>query len=238
MAVAILLAFAWCSRALAYRPFDGTDAAVAEAGRIEIELGPAHYLRQSSERTLIAPAVTLNYGIAERWEAVIEGQLAHRLSADSGKTGLVDDGAFLKRVLREGSLQDKPGPSMAAEFGVLLPEINGESGTGASLAGIVSQRWPWVTLHLNVQWAVTRQHREDLFLGTIVEGPQDWVVRPVGEIFQEREAADTRTSSALIGAIWRVRDDVSVDAGVRRARLDDHALREIRVGMTFSFPTR
>ena len=39
-----------------------------------------------------------------------------------------------------GSLQDKPGPSVATEFGILFPDTIGNSGFGASLAGIVSQR--------------------------------------------------------------------------------------------------
>jgi hypothetical protein len=37
-AVVTVLALACCSRAFAYRPFDGTDAAVAEPGQVEIEL--------------------------------------------------------------------------------------------------------------------------------------------------------------------------------------------------------
>jgi hypothetical protein len=35
----------WCGDVHAYRPFDGTDAAVAETGEMEIELGPVEYLR-------------------------------------------------------------------------------------------------------------------------------------------------------------------------------------------------
>src|SRR5438067_13836162 len=35
--------------AWAYRPFDGTDAAVAETGEGEIELGPVEYLREGSD---------------------------------------------------------------------------------------------------------------------------------------------------------------------------------------------
>lgn len=56
----------WCGAAHAYRPFDGTDAAVAKPGEIEIEieLGPAEYLREGSERTLFAPSARFNYGIA------------------------------------------------------------------------------------------------------------------------------------------------------------------------------
>jgi hypothetical protein len=52
----------WCGAAQAYRPFDGTDAAVAAPGEVEIELGPVEYLREGSERALSAPNVRLNYG--------------------------------------------------------------------------------------------------------------------------------------------------------------------------------
>ena len=30
----------WCRSSAAFRPFDGTDAAVADTGKVEIELGP------------------------------------------------------------------------------------------------------------------------------------------------------------------------------------------------------
>jgi hypothetical protein len=53
-AIAAALTF-WCAEVEAYRPFDGTDAAVAETGEIEIELGPVEYLRAAAERMLIAP---------------------------------------------------------------------------------------------------------------------------------------------------------------------------------------
>jgi hypothetical protein len=46
----------WSSPALAYRPFDGTDAAVAAPGEIEIELQPAGRLRDETGTSLIAPA--------------------------------------------------------------------------------------------------------------------------------------------------------------------------------------
>ena len=52
----------WCGEAEAYRPFDGTDAAVVETGETEIELGPVEYLRVGAERTLLAPDLRINYG--------------------------------------------------------------------------------------------------------------------------------------------------------------------------------
>jgi|SRR5450755_4560528 hypothetical protein len=47
---------AWSDPAAAYRPFDGTDAAVAAPGEVEIELQPAGRLRDESSTSLIAPA--------------------------------------------------------------------------------------------------------------------------------------------------------------------------------------
>src|SRR5205814_9873987 len=137
--------------------------------------------------------------------------------------------------LREGALQDQPGPSIATEFSVLLPGINDEHGTGASLAGIMSQRWEAITVHLNAAAAVTRQQHADLFLSTILEGPHDWPVRPVAEFAYERDFGRLETKSALVGVIWHVRDDLAVDVGVRGGRVNDHALAAIRAGLTFSF---
>ena len=99
-----LSAIGWPSGAFAYRPFDGTDAAVADPGEVEVELGPLGYLREGSERTLIAPALTLNYGITQGWEAVVEGQGNQGLSTGNRRSSLVDNGVLLKGVLREGSL--------------------------------------------------------------------------------------------------------------------------------------
>ena len=50
--------------ALAYRPFDGTDADVAEYGDFELELGPTQYYREDGRNFLVAPATVLNLGIA------------------------------------------------------------------------------------------------------------------------------------------------------------------------------
>ena len=225
----------WCGEVEAYRPFDGTDAAVAEKGEIEIELGPVEYLRQGAERTLLAPDLRINYGLMPGWEASLEGKLTHGLTAGIPGTSLVESDALLKSVLREGSLQEKPGPSIATEFGVLLPGINDQHGTGAVLNGIISQRWDWGTTHLNVQLELTRQQHVDYFLDTIIEGPRDWPVRPVAEIFHESDVSLFRTGSALVGAIWQVQDNIAVDFGLRGARVNGQTAGEIRAGVTFAF---
>jgi len=230
-----LLAAAWSHAAHAYRPFDGTDAAVTEPGVVEIELGPSQYLEQGSMRTLVAPDIVLNYGIGERWELVLQSRLTDGLDPDSAGAGLNGNGVFLKGVLREGSLQDKPGPSIATEFGLLLPSLGDEPGTGASFAAIVSQRWPSLTVHVNAQAAMTRQQHADLGLSLIVEGPHDWTVRPVAEFFYEHEFGGSETGSILVGAIWQVRDNVAFDLGLRGGWIDGQSLKEIRAGVTFSF---
>jgi hypothetical protein len=96
-----------------------------------------------------------------------------------------------------GSLQDQHGPSIASEFGVLLPEVNGEQGVGATLQGIVSQRWDWGTIHFNVAASLTREHNGDLFTDLIIEGPSKWTVRPVAEIFYEDEVNQARYRACL-----------------------------------------
>lgn len=132
-------------------------------------------------------------------------------------------------------MQDQTGPSIATEFGVLLPELNGEPGVGASLAGIVSQRWDWGTVHLNVAASLTREHNGDVFTSLIVEGPYKWPVRPVAEIFYEQEVNRTQTISGLLGFIWQVRDNLSFDAAFRHGITNGHPVDEIRMGTTVGF---
>ena len=233
--LAPVLVAAWTQGALAYRPFDGTDAAVAEPGVIELELGPVQYFELGSAPVLFSPDVVFNYGIGERWEFVLQGRLAHELLPDSQGPNLVGNGVFLKGVLREGSLQDKSGPSIATEFGLLLPSTRDEPGTGASLAMIVSQRWQALTLHLNAGAAMTRQQHADTAFSAIVEGPYDWPVRPVAEFFYEREYGGSETGSGLLGAIWQVRDNLAVDVGLRGGWTDGVPFKEIRAGVTIGF---
>jgi hypothetical protein len=228
---------AWAGPAFAYRPFDGTDAAVAAPGEVEIELQPAGRIRDETGTSLIAPATVFNYGVSEGWEAVLEG-LGQTPLSSPGSTSLMAAGAFLKHVLQPGSLQDKTGPSIATEFGVLLPDSTGVSGVGASMAGIVSQRWDWGTIHLNAEAALTREHHADLFLGAIVEGPSKWSVRPIAEFFVERAFGQFNTVSALVGLIWQVRDNLSFDVGLRHALTNGHPVNEVRAGLTFAFPLR
>src|SRR6516164_7081178 len=233
---AVGLLLGWTSQAHAYRPFDGTDAAVADPGEVEVELQPAGAQWSREQNLLIAPAVVYNYGLTENWEAVLESQL-NTPFAPSGPTTLSASGAFLKHILRPGVLQDKSGPSIATEFGVLLPDSNGDSQFGASIDTIVSQRWDWGTAHLNIAAELTRDQRANVFTDLIVEGPYKWVVRPVAEVFYEEEFGRAHNLSALVGAIWQVNDKLSFDVGFRHAIMNGSDVNEIRAGFTVGFMT-
>ena len=235
----LVLGASACMRpALAYRPFDGTDAAVAELGELEVELQPAGVQRDGSAKTLIAPWTVLNFGLSDGWEAVFEGRGETPL-APSGPTEFTTGGAFLKHVVVPGSLQDKSGPSFATEFGVLLlPDSTGDSGVGASWAGIVSQRWDWGTIHFNTATLLTRDHHADVFVGTILEGPSKWKVRPVAEVFYEKEFGQEETVSGLVGLIWQASDKLAFDVAYRYAVTNGRPVNEIRAGLTFAVPLR
>lgn len=234
-AATALLAYA--GFAFAYRPFDSTDADVAKAGEVELELGPVQWLRQNGKRFLQVPAVIANFGLERGRELVIEGrhEVALDPEPDEHRSALVDNGVFIKQVLRRGALQDEPGLSVATEYGVLLPDVHGEHGTGASVAGIVSQRGDAGTLHLNGVLSWTREHEPGLFLGAILESPYSWPVRPVAEVYTDQARGSARVNSGLVGAIWRARDGLSFDVGLRYAKAGDDQIHELRLGLTWAF---
>jgi hypothetical protein len=228
---------AWSSFASAYRPFDSTDAAVAKEGELELEIGPVGYLRESGDRSLVAPALIVNAGIWDRWELVLEARHRVRLEpqADESRLVLGDAALSVKHVLREGTLQDKSGLSAATEIGALLPATDEETAFGATAALIVSGRLGFLTAHLNGGGFISRTHHPGGFAGLILEGPFDRKNRPVSEVFVERETDVGTVVSGLVGAIWPARDDLSFDVAARAGRAFDSKLFELRAGLTWAF---
>jgi hypothetical protein len=230
-----LAALLFARSTYAYRPFNSTDAAVAERGEMELECGPFGYVVDADGRFLVVPSFILNFGIAEEWEVVLEGRNFLRVQpmGEERRSTLRDTALSLKGILRPGSLQENhSGPSVGLEVGVLLPGIGTDPGVGASLAGIVSQRWSGVTVHVNGTLLITHEHTLGAVAGAIVEGPSRWAVRPVAEVVLEQDAG--RTVSAVVGGIWPVRHGLSLDAGWRVARADGATLREFRAGFTWA----
>jgi hypothetical protein len=231
------------SRASAYRPFDGTDADVADRGSFELELGPAHWYYQSGQgplrgHYLIAPATVLNFGIFDDTELVVDFDDFVALGPLGGRpaASLLGTDVMLKHVFREGSLQGKSGLSFALEAGPLTPEINGSDGFGASLNAIVSYRWRGGTIHFDEWPSYTRAHTGMVLSGVILEGPHDWTVRPVCEVFFARDFGGADTQSVLVGAIWTAKESFAFDVGVRGARIGQERAAELRLGFTWAIP--
>jgi hypothetical protein len=235
----VLCLLACATDAHAYRPFDGTDADAAPLGEFELELGPTHYYRETGRNYLISPASVLNLGIFPQTELVVDFEnlvALGTLSPGEPRVFMPDTDILIKHVFREGVLQDQTGLSIAAEMGLLLPDVNGTDAFGASLDVITSYRWSFGAFHWN-EWAeYTREHDFSLFTGVILEGPHDWTVRPVAELFVEREFNVETTYSGLVGAIWTLEHSFSLDVGVRAGSIDGAQAEEVRLGLTWAVP--
>jgi len=235
LGVATLL---WASRAAAYRPFDGTDADVAELGSFELEMGPVQWYDRAGENYVIAPTTVLNLGILEDTELVVDFQDFVALGALNGRPrfALLDTDVLVKHVFRDGTLQGKSGLSVAIEAGPLTPEVHGSNAFGASADLIFSYRWDLGTVHFNEWPQYSREHNLDLFSGVILEGPHEWLVRPVSEFFYEKEFHEDRTVSGLLGVIWTPRNAFALDLAFRIARAGHGNVAEVRLGFTWALP--
>lgn len=236
---ALLLAVTWTRQSFAYRPFDGTDADVAAPREFELEAGPFGYEREGREHFFVGPALVLNYGLAPRFEAVLEGRQLRAL--DHPRDSQTEDVALsLKSMLREGSLQDASGVSVALEAGLLLP--GSERRLGAHLASIFSWHWPALTAHLNLGNDLLTSVHYVAIGSLILEGPDAWRVRPVAELLLERDFGGPKLTnglerSVLVGAIMPCSDSWSLDLALRHAVVDDERVDEARLGFTWSFST-
>ena len=228
----------WARPAAAYRPFDGTDADVAEPGKVELEIGPAGYRQQGASRFVVAPAVVANYGFAPCFEAVLEGRRDIQVNAAQPLWQVQDVAFSVKSLLRRGSLQQSTGLSVAFELGMLLPRSGNQFGT--HVGSIFSFDSEWITLHLNLDNDIWYSVRYEASASLILEGPHRWRLRPVAELLLEREFGrggfyDGLAESALLGGIGRWTDAVSFDLGARFGRADRQRQEELRAGFTWAF---
>jgi len=224
--------------ALAYRPFDSTDAAVAKPLELEIEMGPLDYLLVGQTSFFIIPNLVVNLGFAPGWEAVIQGQQIVQLGATGGPSrySIANTQLLVKGVLRDGCLQEAPGPSIALETGLLLPTVNSDQSWGGILTVILSQRAGPITLSFDGTVLVTHAGNVGWEGGIIIEGPSSWTIRPVAELLAAHEASIGTELSVLAGAIWQFGEDFSLDAAIRGGRLGGSGLFEFRAGFTWTIP--
>ena len=231
--VSTLLLMPWT--AWAYRPFISTDAAVADQRDLEIELGYFTLERSKGKNTFRIPSLVLNYGAWKNTEIVGEFRLERN---PRGDIDIVDPGLFLKAVLKEGLLQEKPGISFAVEAGPLLPStVAGERGVGFEAIGILSGQVAPLTLHLNGGGGIDRADARPFWIwGVIGELPVARNLRLVGEVNGETTQSELPNNSALLGFIWQpTSSKVFLDAGVRRGISRGAPDWQFTVGVTFGF---
>ncbi len=235
IAAALLATWVAATPARAYRPFDETDADVAETGDFELELGPVGYTDDASGGSY-TPGFILNYGLVHRVELVFDAHhavLYGGLDPEARRRAL-DTSMNAKVVVRQGCLQGQSGLSVAVEAGPLLPTLPAAGGVGLGVATIASQRWPAGTIHLNVEGDLTREHTFAFIGGAILEGPISWTVRPVAESYVARAEDAPTVVSGLGGAIWRATAHLDLDAAFRVARQGDENVYEVRAGLTWT----
>lgn len=221
--------------AQAYRPFDGTDAAVGDVGQLALEIG-AIQLHWSEGEGVYAPALGLNFGFAERLEAVVDLQQSAALESRASESRVqnLDSAVILKWLLVEGTIQERTGVSVAIEAGVRPPEMNGDEGFGAGVTAAVGYRWDAATLHVNQSAGRSRLGNLILSSSLMLEGPNAWPVRPVAELFSEQELDDGASYAVLLGAIAIANDSLAFDLGGRFARDHEEPAFELRLGLTWS----
>ncbi|HJO12089.1 MAG TPA: hypothetical protein QGI39_08630 [Gammaproteobacteria bacterium] len=222
--------------ARAYRPFDSTDADVADAAELEIELGYFGWERAEGDSVYFTPQLVLNYGLTSAFEVIAEFDVEHD---PGGKSQLIDPGIFLKTVIKQGVLQERPGVSFALEVGALLPSaISEEDRTGFEAIGIVSGMLSSYTWHLNFGGGVDRiDHNSFSLWGVIIERPVSPSLRFVAELNGEKLNNEAVENSALIGFIWEPESvpDMVFDVGIRHGVSDEAADWGATLGLTFSF---
>lgn len=236
IAIVILSFCSFTPSVFAYRPFVSTDAAVAEKGELEIEVGLFGISHDKGTDEITVPSLILNYGLFKNWEVVGEFDVQVHKEGKDRNCELKDPALFLKGVLREGILQDKEGPSFAVEFGVLLPStVKGERDAGFEGLGIVSGKMSDFVYHLNFGGELDREDFEPNGIwGVILEYPHDGKFRAVGEVNGVVKYDGSPDNSGLIGFIWE-RAGVDIDLGFRKGFSDAASDWELTTGITFSF---
>lgn len=221
--------------AFAYRPFVSTDAAVSELNKTEVEIGFLDF-SHAERNTIDAPSLRLNYGFAKDWEVVAESDLQVYREGSSRDVELTDSAISLKKVMREGVLQEKQGLSVASEFGVLLPStIEGQRNAGLEGTQIVSGKWNNFLYHANLGIEFDRENFDPNGLwGFILEYPFERSFRLAGEVNGNFKRNGLPENSALAGFIWTI-DNKSFDFGFRKGISSAAPRWELTSGITFLF---
>lgn len=220
--------------ALALRPFEATDADVAAAGAIEVEVGALTVERDDGESAYVVPSLVFNYGLSDTLEFVGEFELEKAHDAD---WELVDPGVFLKTVLRQGVMQGGSGFSLAAEAGALLPSTESDADDfGGEAIVIASGQLAALTYHLNAGGGVERSGESFTLWGMIAELPITGSVKLVSEVSAEQVSGESWERSLLLGFLYESpATGIEWDMAVRKGLTDSATDFTATFGLTLGF---
>jgi len=219
--------------ALAYRPYDSTDADVAEDDELEFEFGWRHAELEAGGLTGIG--AVFNLGVGRDREIVAEGEWQRwQPTPGAAESGVEDVGLFLKQVHRRGSLQGEPGISIASECGALIPRRHEEAGVGAECLLIASHETSAIAIHINAGVAYETDHRWARSVGLIVERAGHRRLKPGIELLHERSEGDRSEIAMLVGLTWTVSEDCALDVAFRRQLQPSSDSHEWRLGLTWT----
>ena len=232
--------------ASAYRPFVSTDAVVADPSDIEVEFGAIGFRSDGGRKSLVAPTVIGNLGVAPDLELVGEFKLVNDLArAEEDSTRFEDTAVSLKWIAHEGVLQERgTTPSLGVELSLLVPTLRGQHRPGGELVGIASGTGFGWTYHLNGGVLVEPSETSAVPVwGVIVEHALTAGVRAVAEVNGESATGAGPDDSALVGAIWEVKapapiQELSFDVGLRHGITRTAAEWGGTAGFTIAFPLR
>lgn len=215
---------------------DLNDARVVDYGSMELELQPVGYyqlLVGEEEHYLIAPSTQIYFGIAPDWDLLYlrRGYVGLGDTAQETPYSVAEQFLGVRRLLIDGSYSsegEREGPSLALQAGIFLPGFEAEEGFGTSVALLFAWRTDLGTFHANAWANFTPQETFDFFGSVVVEGPPEWPVRPVVEVWVDVDDGDP-TLSGLVGAIGEVSDEFAIQGGVRVGGWEDTLDLEIRL---------
>ena len=219
--------------ALAYRPFDGTDADVAEAKTVEVEVAPAEVLSQEGSHAFRAPSLALSFGLGGGYELGLDGANVVTPHPEPGEPRMqfIDAAVALKKLVRGGTLQEKHGPSVATEFELEFPG-RGQSHLGSELRGILSTAGPPGVVHLQAALERTPEGLNTATGGFIIESAERNGLHAAAELGIEAERAGLPTESALLALVFVAHEGLMLDLGVDFSRSGDEHATELRAGFT------
>jgi hypothetical protein len=225
--------------ALAFRPFEGTDAAVADLGEFELEEGPSGVEVGGAGREVLLPNLALNVGLAPQIE----------LSTNTHDMELLRPGRALpvaryqdtevgiKAVLVPGCLQGGSGPSLASELAIHLPDQFDDGVMRGSLGLILSARAGLLAFHANVA-AARQAEGYDIQESLIIDAGLSSAVRPVIELGSSGRLGQPPVYSVLFGAIFQLSEATTIDAAMVGSASDGALSAQARIGLTWTTEMR